>query len=202
MGSPTNTAQGSAICAESIVTVPLAIVIEKRRIRHVWQEWAWEPVAVLLGRDGESDCGETGWRELRRDADRVLYLTTTLPLSLHRADTESYLANLHSSRPCVYVVLRSCEDSEWAIEPFLVTASAYEGQDYTDSGEEIVAPVPLPDELRYLITEFTDIHHKEQAFIKRRRDRVDVEKSEDGKGDSRIRQAGDVYRAPTRGVKS
>ncbi len=55
----------------------------------------------------------------------------------------------------------------------------------------------MPPSLIAWLSEFVGRHHKEEKFLKRRRDRVDVEKDEDGKGDARVRQAADVYRSPT-----
>jgi len=46
------------------------------------------------------------------------------------------------------------------------------------------------------LRDFVRDHHAETAFIKRRRDRVAIDRVEDGKGDPRIRQLSDVYRAP------
>jgi hypothetical protein len=36
----------------------------------------------------------------------------------------------------------------------------------------------------------------DDVFIKRRRDKTDIDLQEDGIGDARIRQTADVYRAP------
>jgi len=57
--------------------------------------------------------------------------------------------------------------------------------------------VPIPESLAAWIKEFIDLHYVEEPFKKRRRDEIDVDAVEDGKGDSRIRQESDVYRAPS-----
>ncbi|MEM7615667.1 MAG: DUF3305 domain-containing protein, partial [Pseudomonadota bacterium] len=72
------------------------------------------------------------------------------------------------------------------------------GTDYQDSGEEIVEPVPMPEALVAWIRDFAQEHHEEEVFVKRRRDRKRVDLTEDGKGDPRIQQTSDVYRAPRR----
>jgi hypothetical protein len=46
------------------------------------------------------------------------------------------------------------------------------------------------------VRDFVAEHHVEEPFIKRKRDRKRVDLVEDGKGDPRIRQLSDVYRAP------
>ena len=80
---------------------------------------------------------------------------------------------------------------------FGVTASAFEAQDYMDSGEEIVEAVPMPDELIAWLAAFVEHHHVEEVFKKRKRRNWKEEEGEEGKGDARIRQEADVYRAPT-----
>jgi len=111
--------------------------------------------------------------------------------------TEAYLTTLSMEPPSVYVVLRPAEDADHPheVEPFAVTASAFEAQDYLDSGEETVEPVLAPPGLVAWIREFTEAHHVEEEFKKRKR-RNWSEQVEDGRGDERIRQDADVYRAP------
>ena len=80
----------------------------------------------------------------------------------------------------------------------LATASPYDGQDYAESGEEIVELVPMPDALIGWISDFIEKHHEDEVFIKRKRDKKRTDLVEDGIGDARISQLTDVYRAPTR----
>jgi hypothetical protein len=54
----------------------------------------------------------------------------------------------------------------------------------------------MPDGLIAWVREFVEEHHVDEAFKKRRRDRVATDLTEDGRGDARIRQDADVYRAP------
>ena len=103
--------------------------------------------------------------------------------------------------PAVYVVLRETadEDAGHELEVVLATASPYEAQDYLDSGEEIVEQVPMPDGLVAWVRDFVEEHHEDEEFVKRRRDNRKEGEAEDGRGDPRIRQLTDVYRAPRRG---
>ncbi len=178
---------------EKTAELPIGVVLRKQPGVTRWAKWVWRAVAVLPG------AGPADWRELRREGEAVEYHAATCILEVHRADAESYLVALSNDPPCVYVVLRSSEDpeAEHDIEVFLVTASAYEAQDYLDSGDDIVEAVPMPPSLIAWLSDFVGRHHKEEKFIKRRRDRVDLEKVEDGKGDARVRQEADVYRSPT-----
>jgi hypothetical protein len=83
----------------------------------------------------------------------------------------------------------------------MVTASPYEGQDYADNGEDLVEKVPMPEGLIAWVRDYALQHHHEEAFIKRKRDKKRVDLKEEGKGDPRVRQTADVFRAPRRGVQ-
>ncbi|MGB7268585.1 MAG: DUF3305 domain-containing protein [Albidovulum sp.] len=173
-------------------SLPLGIVIRKTPGVTRWAAWAWQVVAVLPG------AGFAQWRELRRDGDAVEYHAATLELELFSTDTEAYQVTLAAKRPGIVVVLRDSADpaSDMPYEPVLVTASAYEGQDYMDSGDGLIELVPMPDGLIAWIRDFIAAHHVEEPFIKRKRDRMRIDQIEDGRGDARVRQASDVYRAP------
>jgi hypothetical protein len=182
-------AQSAAIHSE----MPLGIVIRKTPGVTRWAVWSWKAVAVLPG------AGPADWVEMRRQDEAVEYHAATLPLTLWAAETEAYLANLTDTIPSIYVVLRE-DTGEAPFDVVLVTASTYEAQDYADSSEEIVEKVAMPDGLIAWVRDFVQEHHEHEDFIKRRRDRARVDLVEDGKGDLRIRQESDVYRAPKRAI--
>lgn len=132
---------------------------------------------------------------MRRDGDAVEYHAATLKLELFRTDTEAYLQGLSSQTPAIYVVMRE-SDTENPLDVTLVTASPYEAQDYADTGEELVEKVPMPEGLVAWIRDFIALHHEDEVFIKRRRNKTRVDHVQEGIGDARIRQTADVYRAP------
>jgi len=174
---------------QKTIDMPLGVVI--RRVPGVtrWVSHVWKAVAVLPG------AGPADWKELRRDGDAVEFHAATLPLELFRTDTEAYLHGLSAKVPAIYVVMRDGAGSH-PLDVVLVTASPYEAQDYADTGEELVEKVPMPEGLIAWIRDFVDLHHEDEVFIKRRRDKTRVDRREDGIGDARIRQVADVYRAP------
>jgi len=180
---------------ERSISLPLGVVLRRQPGVTRWARWVWRAVAVLPG------AGPADWRELRREGDAVEYHAATLTLELHRAETEAYRVALSTEPPSVYVVLREVEDpAEEAqtgapIRVHCVTASPFEAQDYGDSGEEIVEPVAMPPALVAWVRDFVEQHHEDTPFRKRRRDRVDVEAREDGRGDPRIRGE-DVFLSP------
>lgn len=178
---------------ERKISMPLGIVIRRQPGVTRWAKWVWRAVAVLPG------AGQESWKEMRREGETIEYHAATVDLELHRADAEAYMVSLSMQPPTIFVILRRDED-EASPHEYVVhsaTASAYEAQDYQDSGEEIVEPVPMPPGLVAWVRSFTDAHFEEEEFKKRKRNRHFEDLKEDGIGDSRIRQTADVYRAPS-----
>ncbi|WP_170403635.1 DUF3305 domain-containing protein [Ruegeria arenilitoris] len=177
------------------IEMPVGVVVRKTPGVTRWARWNWRAVAVLPG------APPADWIELRREGDAVEYHAATLPLKLWSDETEAYLANLSDSQPSLYLVLRDDAEGDRPLNAFLITASPYEGQDYADTGEEIVEKIPMTEGLIAWVRDFTLAHHRDEVFVKRRRDKKRVDLVEDGKGDARIRQTSDVYRAPRRAVQ-
>jgi hypothetical protein len=171
-------------------TIPLGVVLRRTPGVTRWAPYAWTASGVLVG------AADANWRELHREGQAVEYHAATLALELHGADTEAYLHELSTQVPSVYVVLRESDHAEIPLDVLLITASPYEAQDYTDSGEELVEKVPMPAGLIAWIRDFVEEFHKEEVFVKRKRDRKRIDEKEDGIGDARISQLGDVYRSP------
>ncbi|WP_108854638.1 DUF3305 domain-containing protein [Albidovulum aquaemixtae] len=173
--------------------MPVGIVVRRTPGVTRWAKWAWRVAAVLPG------AAPAHWRELRREGGAVEYHAATLALDLWSSDTESYKVTLGAKTPGLVVVLRDNPDPAAEVPwiPAVVTASTYEGQDYLDSGDGLVELVPMPDGLIAWIRDFVDAHHVEEPFVKRKRDALRVDLVEEGRGDPRIRQSSDVYRAPS-----
>ncbi|TCL01553.1 uncharacterized protein DUF3305 [Shimia isoporae] len=177
------------------VSLPLGIVVRRTPSVSRWAPWAYKAVSVIPG------AGEADWQVLREEGDVVEYHAATVALELWRTDTEAYLTGLSARVPSIGVVMRenTDPDSSRPYEVLLATASPYECQDYADSGEELLELVPMPEGLVALLRDFVDEHHEEEVFVKRRRDKKRVDDVEDGRGDPRISQLTDVYRAPRAG---
>lgn len=175
-----------------MISMPVGVVVRRAPGTSRWATWNLRPVALLPG------AAPADWQVLRTDGDVTEYHAATLPLELHRADTEAYRVALSNNPPSAFVVMAPSEQesNEFDYRVRLITASPFEAQDWLDSGEELVEPVPLPAGLIAWIREFVDAHHVDQPFRKRKRDRVDVDQQEVGKGDARIRQVADVFRPP------
>lgn len=173
-------------------SVKLGVVLRRSPGVTAWAKWAWTATAVLAG------APQAAWKLLRKDGDITEYHACTLDLILYVSDTEAYVHELQAEQPSVYIVMRPVGDAqcETPLEVLHVTASPYEAQDYCDSGEETVERVAMPAPVLEWVREFVAQHHVEEKFVKRRRDKHNVEGRDDGIGDARISQATDVYRAP------
>lgn len=171
--------------------MPLGVVV--RRLPGVtrWARFNWKAVAVLPG------APVAHWQELRREGEAVEFHAATLTLDLHGAETEAYLHGLSAAEPSIYVVMREAT-GEMPLDVVLVTASPYEAQDYTDSGEELVEKVPMPAGLRAWVEAFVEEHHQEEVFVKRKRDKKRIDLVQDGIGDPRIVATSDIYASPAR----
>ena len=180
--------------SSSALSLPLGVVIQRSPAVSRWARWNWTVAGVLPG------AGPADWRELRRDGDTVEYHAATVPLEFWPSDVEAYQTGLAARVPAVYVVMRPTAEPDAAheLEVLLATASPYEAQDYMDTGEEIVEQAAMPEGLVAVVRDFIERHREEEPFVKRRRDKRRVDLVEDGKGDPRIRQMSDVYRAPRR----
>jgi hypothetical protein len=152
-------------------SLPLGVVLERRRLDNPWQDYAWKPVAVI---PGAGFCDPRGdWPILAGGEDWVHFHAGTLMLELFRKETEGYKVNLSQLPPRLFVALRSGEDmqSDHDVVPFLVTACPYEAQDYLDSGDEIIEAVAMPEGVVAFVQAYIDTHHVDEPFVKRRRER-------------------------------
>ena len=174
--------------------VELTIGVVLRRFPGVtkWKRWNWLPIAVIPG------SSHPNWKILRQDKHQTDFHAGTCSLHLHRSEVEAYKVSLSMAPPSVFVVLEKDDSAalDFEFQVHLVTASAYLAQDYSDCDEYLVEAVPMPEGLLAWVSGFVDTHYEERPFVKRQRDKIDLNKTQDGIGDMRIKQTADVYRNP------
>jgi Protein of unknown function (DUF3305) len=148
-----------------IERVGLGIVFERRRIAHPWQEWRWQPVAVI---PGAAAVGEP--RLLREGDGWAWYHLATLELELVAGETTDYRLNLSQPQPQVYVLWRpeSATPDEMPA-PFHVTVCHSETQDYLDGGDVRAEGVAMPEAVTALLDAFVRAYHVDVPFRKRKR---------------------------------
>ncbi|HLS69405.1 MAG TPA: DUF3305 domain-containing protein [Kiloniellales bacterium] len=159
-------------------SMPLGVVLERRKSKHPWGDYSWRAVEILAGAPERDPRGD--WLTLREEeeGELTLFHAGTLPLELHRKDTPELKMNLQQRQPLIYVVLRKGVDagSRHAFVPLLVTANVMEAEFYSVSGDEQVDGVPMPVPVHALIEDFVRQHHVEVPFYKRKRKPYDPRK--------------------------
>ena len=77
--------------------------------------------------------------------------------------------------------------------------SPYIIQDFEDIGEDQIEKVTLDGPIAKFLEDFVSNHFKPVKFIKRQRDKKHItDLIQEGKGDPRVRQTSDVFRAPNK----
>lgn len=159
-------------------TMPVGVVLARRKTGHKWQDHAWRAIEVIPGAPEVTE-----WRLLRQDAIEATYLAATLPLELYPGETPGYRQNLSQRKPMVYVVLRRDDgDADRPVRPFRATVCPVEAQDYLD-GDDIVETVSMPPAVAAWLQDFVKRHHVEQVFEKRGRRERDARRDREGRGD-------------------
>ena len=149
-------------------TIAVGVIVERVEAQSQWIEHVWRPAAVLAGQPETAP-----WTMLNDEGDRASFYAGPATVRLHRAETAHYKTNLQSGAPSLWVVLRET-GSEPPYALYLVTADPFEGEAMTE-GNNIVEMVPMPDSIRETVAAFVAEHHVEQEFVKRTRDRANLD---------------------------
>lgn len=149
-------------------TIPVGIVVERRKSSSQWADYMWRPVAALGGVPQAAP-----WTILSQDGDVTMFYAGAADIQFFPSATEYYRSNLAGNQS-LWVVLRPTE-SDPPYELMTVTADPTEGEAFTTAGADLVDIVPLPDMVREAMIDFVAEHHVDQPFFKRQRDRADLE---------------------------
>ena len=116
------------------------------------------------------------WTVLEHDGDRTtFYAGAADRRTVSHARPSNYRDNLAAGAPQLWVVLRPTGAEPALQADRAVTADPSEGEGFTEAGNDIVEPVPMPEAIREALEAFVAEHHVEQTFVKRKRDRADPE---------------------------
>lgn len=160
----------------TLESVPVGVVVERRRAKSVWAEFLWRPVSVLAGKPSAEP-----WTVLEAQAESVLFYAGEALIELHRTESTYYRDNLVSDTPKLWVVLAPT-GSDPPYELLAVTADPAEGEAFTDAGNNLVEAVPMPRKILAIVDRFIATHHVERPFIKRRRQPAELDRQKDGQG--------------------
>lgn len=149
----------------ALVTIPVGVVVDRRKATSPWLDFVWRPAYVLEGVPAAEP-----WTILSQDGETTSFYAGPAVLELHRTETANYIGNLQSGAPVLWVILRST-GAEPPYAVLAVTPDPAEGEAMTETGDDLVETVPMPPAIAEAIEAFVAEHHVERTFIKRQRDR-------------------------------
>ena len=114
------------------VSMPVAVVLQKRKAKSKWIDYQWEAVSVIPG----AHEGEQQFRPMSDDGDTGQYIFSGLTVTLHKDECESYYHNLMSPKPSCYVATRFDELDQPV--PFLITLDFDEANAYLEGDETVL----------------------------------------------------------------
>lgn len=152
--------------------IPVTVLVERRKAVSRWADDVWKPVAVVPGRAEGPD-----WTEVPGREGVATFQAGSFDIDLHPTEAESYKHNLTMRNPSVLVVLMP-DDGEVPWRLHLVTLSPFEAESYLVAGDAIVEPVPIPEHVAMILSDFADRHYKPQEFKKRKRDKAAAEEKQ------------------------
>ena len=158
-----------------LVRTQVAVTVERRDSATAWVKDSWRPLEVIADPPPAAEA----WVMLNRGEGFEHYLASAIPLELHRSDLASYRYNLGGIDPRLYVVLRKTEDGA---RVQLVTAAPDQAQAMSESGEDVVDSLPMPESIRAWVEMFCACHPPDEPLRKRKRDTMDAEGAFAGKG--------------------
>lgn len=151
-------------------TVEVGVIVERRALKdNRWVDHVWMPVAAVAGAPVAAP-----WTVLHQTVELTRFFAGGFELEFFGSETGMYRDNLQSGRPSLWIVLRPISAPP-GVALHMVTADPSEGESLTETGTEIVEPVPMPPEIQQLLAAFVTAHHVERPFVKRKRDRADPE---------------------------
>lgn len=138
-------------------SLALAVVMEKKPSSHLWAEFRYDAIGVLV-REDDSESAVTC---IYQDEGTEHFLVTGLTLRLHLDECESYYHNLMSPEPGCFIVASQPDDSDDMPLPYLVSLSFDEVHAYLEGDEQIYS-VDIPAQLyqwaeAYVLTHYVAI---------------------------------------------
>jgi hypothetical protein len=143
----------------------VGVVVERHKAKSPWLDFLCRPVSVLAGIPAAAP-----WTVIRCAGDVTTFYAGEAVIELHRTETANYRDNLASGTPKLWVVMRPAE-GEAGFDLLFVTADPAEGEALTGAGNDLVEAVAMPALISGIVESFIALHHVEQSFFKRQRDR-------------------------------
>jgi Protein of unknown function (DUF3305) len=143
------------------ITIPVAVILERRLTSNRWVPIRWEAIAVLPDEGGEP----AGGKVVHTDAEATHYLYGGFKLELHRDEAENYFLNIGGTDPKVFVMWRL--EDEMA-KPYEVTVSFGVAARWMDSGESVDG-VAMPQEIARWVSDYVVANYAPEVKKPRKR---------------------------------
>jgi hypothetical protein len=147
-----------------LVTIPVAVLVERHKATSPWLDFVWRPAAALPGLPAAEP-----WTVLGTEGEVTTFYAGAATVELFRTEAGNYRSNLATGAPQLWVVLRPT-GAEPPYELFAVTADPAEGEAFTETGTDLVETVPMPPPIVDALEQFVAEHYVERPFYKRKRD--------------------------------
>jgi hypothetical protein len=135
-----------------LISIPVGVVVERRKAKGVWVDFVWRPAAVLPGVPGAAP-----WTELDRDAQCTRFYAGPAQIELYRSGASGYRDNLSSGAALLWVALQpSGGEPPYTIAA--VTAEPSEGEAFSENAANLVDAVPMPGSVHATIARFVAEH--------------------------------------------
>ena len=128
-----------------MATMPIAVIMERRAVRHPWADVAWSAAGVVPDQGGLPPL-----RLIGRTEERERYLVSGLQLELYPDENDGYFENWAAPQPKVFVLWRMAEQHAL---PIAASVSYGEGARMLDSGE-CADGVAMPAEIHAWLTQY------------------------------------------------
>ncbi len=155
--------------AGPLAKTQVGVVMERRKAKSQWIDFVWRPASVLPGVPDTPP-----WTQLESRDEITLFYAGSAEIGLYRSDTPQYRDNLATGTPGLWIVARPT-GGEPPFAIVTVTANPSEGEAFTESGNDLVEQVAMPESVREMLEAFVAEHHVEQPFYRRKRQRADPE---------------------------
>ena len=134
-----------------MASMPIAVLMQRRSVRHLWADEAWAAVGVVPDRGDLPPV-----RMLSQSPERDYYLVSGLALELYPDENEGYFENAVAPESKVFVHWRM---QDGRAMPVRASVSYVEGTRMFDSGENADGVV-MPAEIYAWLADYLDRNYQ------------------------------------------
>ena len=153
----------------ALITISVGVLVERSKAQSPWLDYTWRAIDVLPG-----ELTAAPWTPVGLKGETDKFFAGSAKIGLFRVDVANYRNNLASGAPSLWVVLRPTGgDPPYRL--LAVTADPAEGEAATEAGDDLVEAVAMPPSIRRQLEVFVAEHDVDRPFIKRQRDRPQLD---------------------------